>query len=58
MFSSGFNSSYILNQTSHVVDEAEVYVMILKEKAKKKEIFLLDEVTIKYTMDISGRVTL
>lgn len=55
---SGFNSNNILNQTRHVVDEAEVLVKILKEKARKNEVFQLDHVTVKYMMDISGSLTL
>ncbi|KAH8732130.1 cytochrome protein [Phaeosphaeriaceae sp. PMI808] len=58
LFTPGFNSGNILNQTSHVVDEAEVLVKILEEKANKKEIFQLDTLTIRYMMDISGSVTL
>jgi cytochrome P450 len=58
VFSAGFNSSYILSQTDHIVQEAEVYIETLREHANKKEVFLLDEVTIKYTMDISGLLTL
>jgi cytochrome P450 len=54
----GFNSNYILNQTEHIVQAAEVFVDILKECARKKEIALLDRITIKYAMDISGVVAL
>ncbi|KAF1960990.1 cytochrome protein [Byssothecium circinans] len=54
----GFNSGYILGQTGHVVDEAETLVKILREKARKNEIFQLDHVTVKYMMNISGVVTL
>lgn len=56
--SSAFNSNYILSQTGHVVDEAEVYVGILKKRAEEKKMFLFDEDAIKYTMDLSSRVTL
>jgi cytochrome P450 len=55
---SGLNSSSILNQTSHIVDEAEVFVKILEERASRNEIFQLDHLTVKYLLDISGHLTL
>ncbi|KAF2183336.1 cytochrome P450 [Zopfia rhizophila CBS 207.26] len=58
IFASGFNTNYILNQTEHIIQEAEVYVDVLKEYATKGDICLLNEVTVRYTMDISGALTL
>ena len=58
IFASGFNTQYILNQTEHIVQEAEVYVDVLKEYATKDKICLLDEVAVRYTMDISGSLVL
>ncbi|KAF3069067.1 hypothetical protein GL218_08063 [Daldinia childiae] len=58
LFNSGFSASYILQQTSHVVDEAEVYVDILREHARKGKMFSLDDVTCWYMMDVIGAVTL
>jgi cytochrome P450 len=58
LFSSGFNSAYISSQTEHIVQEAEVYVNVLEEHARSGDIFLLDDVHLKYTMNISGILTL
>lgn len=58
LFSSGFNSAYILNQTEYVVREAEEYVSVLEEHARSGKMFLLDDVHLKYTMNISGLLTL
>lgn len=58
LFSSAFNSSYVLNQTTHIVQEAEEYVKVLREHAKSGSIFQLDEVTMDYMMDVSGAMTL
>jgi cytochrome P450 len=58
LFSSGFNSSYVLNQTTHIVQEAEVFVQILRNYAKNGDIIQLDKVTLNYMMDVSGAMTL
>jgi len=58
IFSSGFNSNYILSQTANVVREAEVYVERLRKCAESGEIVQLDEITLDYTMDIAGVTTL
>ncbi|KAK8116329.1 cytochrome P450 71B25 [Apiospora sp. TS-2023a] len=58
LFNSGFSAGYILQQTYHIVDEAEAYVEILREHAQKGEMFSLDEVTCWYMMDVIGAVTL
>ncbi|KAI0895095.1 cytochrome P450 [Annulohypoxylon nitens] len=58
LFNSGFSASYILQQTSHIVDETEVYVDVLREHARKGKIFSLDDVTLWYMMDVIGSVTL
>lgn len=58
LFNSGFSASYILQQTSHVVDEAEVYIDVLREHARKGKMFSLDDVTCWYMMDVIGAVTL
>src|SRR5207249_3748237 len=58
LLASGFNSAYILSQTEHVVELAEVYVRVLEEYAKKGDIFLLEKINLNYTMDISGVLTL
>ncbi|MCJ1360573.1 MAG: hypothetical protein MMC33_010581 [Icmadophila ericetorum] len=58
LFTPGFQASYIMNQLPHILEETLVYVDILKEHAQKGDIFSLDDVTIWFTMDIIGAVTL
>ena len=58
LFSSGFNSNYIISQTADVVREAEVYVEVLQKYAENREIIQLDEVTINYAMDLAGVMNL
>ncbi|OTB13842.1 hypothetical protein K445DRAFT_24337 [Daldinia sp. EC12] len=58
LFNSGFSASYILQQTSHVIDEAKIYVEILREHARAGRMFSLDDVTCWYMMDVIGATTL
>ncbi|KAF2877337.1 cytochrome P450 71B25 [Massariosphaeria phaeospora] len=58
VFTSGFNTNYILGQTGHIVQEAEEYVEVLRKLAKSGEMVCIDQVNVKYTMDIGGILTL
>ncbi|KAF2756235.1 cytochrome P450 [Pseudovirgaria hyperparasitica] len=57
LFSPGFNDRYLRNQTHHIVEEALVYLEVLRSHARKQDMFSLDEATLWYTMDIIGAVT-
>ncbi|KAL1878251.1 hypothetical protein Daus18300_002169 [Diaporthe australafricana] len=58
LFNPGFSASYVLQQAPHIVDEAQVYVDILREHAHKGEMFSLDDVTCWYMMDVVAALTL
>jgi hypothetical protein len=58
VFSTGFNANYIMSQMSEVLDEADVLIQMLKQCSMRRELIKLDEVIGRYTMDISGRMTL
>ncbi|KAL3421062.1 afln vera monooxygenase [Phlyctema vagabunda] len=58
LFNPGFAANYILEQMPHIVEEALVYVDVLREHAKKGDVFSLDDATLWFTMDIIGAVTL
>jgi len=58
LFNPGFQANYLLGQMSHIVEEASVYVDILREHAQKGDMFSLDEVTLWFTMDVIGIVSL
>ena len=58
LFTPGFSSNMIMKHTAHIVDEAEIYAGILRDHAQKSDIFLLDDVTCWYLMDVIGTVTL
>ena len=54
----GLDSSSFLNQLGHVVDEAEILIEILRQKARVGEVFQLDHLAGNFMMDISGNLTL
>jgi cytochrome P450 len=58
LFTPGFSSNMIMKHTAHVVDEAEIYANILRDHARRNDIFSLDDVTCRYLMDVIGTVTL
>lgn len=58
LFNPGFAHNVVLENTKKIVEEASVYVEILRRHALKGDIFSLDEVTCNYMMDVIGRVAL
>lgn len=58
LFNPGFNINYLLGQISSIVEPTLVYVEILRERALQGEVFSLDDVTLWFTMDVIGAVTL
>ncbi|KAH8701392.1 cytochrome P450 71B25 [Phaeosphaeriaceae sp. PMI808] len=58
LFNPGFSANVMLEHTSHILEEAEVYVEILREHAKKGDTFSLDKLTCNYMMDVIGSVTI
>ncbi|KAF2477215.1 cytochrome protein [Lindgomyces ingoldianus] len=58
LFTPGFSANVILEHTGNIVDQAQVYVEILREYANKGEIFSLDAITCWYMMDVIGAVSL
>lgn len=58
LFNPGFSTSYLITQISHIVEEASVYVEILREHARKSDMFSLDNMTLWFTLDIIGSLAL
>lgn len=58
LFNPGFGANVILEHTKHIVEQAEVFVEILREHARKGDMFALDDLTCWYMMDVIGAVTL
>jgi len=58
LFTPGFSENVIREQTKNIVEEAKVYTEILRDHARKGDMFLLDDLTCWYMMDVIGTVTL
>lgn len=58
LFSHGFSMSASLGHMKCILEEAKVYVQILRSHAQKGDTFLLDPLTCAYGMDIIGNITL
>ncbi|THC88668.1 hypothetical protein EYZ11_011886 [Aspergillus tanneri] len=58
LFNPAFSATNMLEHTPHIVEEAEEYVEILREHARKGDTFTLDKMTCDYVMDIIGYVAM
>ena len=58
LFSKGFSTEQVTSLVPHVLRETEVYKETLRELAGKKEMFYLDLVTLRFTMDVIGQTIL
>ena len=54
IFNKGFSPEQVTNLVPHVLKETEVYKEKLKSLAKSKEMFYLDLITLRFTMDVIG----
>lgn len=58
VFQPGFKSGHLMKLVPEMVNEMSIFCDILRDLAKKQEIFLMDLVATKLTLDIIGRVAL
>ena len=58
VFSKGFNTEQVTSLVPHVLRETEVYKKTLTNLARKKEMFYLDLVTLRFMSDVMGRTIL
>ncbi|KAJ5647168.1 hypothetical protein N7490_003540 [Penicillium lividum] len=58
LFNHGFSMAASLSHMTCILEEAKVYVHLLKGHAKAGDTFLLDPLTCRYAMDIIGNITL
>ncbi|KAE8414445.1 putative N-alkane-inducible cytochrome P450 [Aspergillus pseudocaelatus] len=58
LFNAAFSASNILQHTPHILEEAQEYVEILREHARKGDTFSLDKTTCDYVLDIIGHVAM
>ena len=58
IFNKGFSTEQVTNLVPHVLRETEVYKERLRGLAKAREMFYLDLVTLRFTMDVIGQTIL
>jgi cytochrome P450 len=56
LFNTGLSAQVMLECTPYIIEEANVYVGLLREHAKKGGTFSLDTLTCDYLMDVTGVV--
>lgn len=58
IYNPGFGAAHVTSLVPAIVEEVAVFVDILKDHARKGNLFSLDEAAINLTMDVIGRVAL
>ncbi|KAK0644877.1 Cytochrome P450 monooxygenase aflN [Lasiodiplodia hormozganensis] len=58
IFSPGFSPAYMLEQVPKMIDKAEVFCQLLREKAAQGTVFQLEEATFRLTIDVIGLISL
>ena len=58
MFNPGFAGGHLMTLVGDIVDDSVTFCDILKEKAKTGEVFSMEEIATRLTVDIIGRITL
>ena len=58
LFSRGFSAGHLMSLVPVMVEETEVYCEILREHAKKGDMFYLDKTNLRFMLDVIGRTAL
>lgn len=58
IYNPGFSAGNIQTLVPTIVEEVGIFVDILKDHARRRDMFSLDEAAINATMDVIGRVAL
>ncbi|KAF2143198.1 uncharacterized protein K452DRAFT_225574 [Aplosporella prunicola CBS 121167] len=58
VFSPGFSNSHMLEQVPKLIDKAQVFCEMLREKARANSVFQLEEATFRLTIDVIGLICL
>lgn len=57
-FNPGFNHKYLLHQVPAMMDRIEIFRSILRERVDAHDVFPLEEVLTRLTIDIIGKVVM
>ena len=58
LFNPGFSAGYMMGLAPAIADEVAVFCALLRERARQGEVFQLEDLTLKLTIDVIGSVTL
>ena len=58
VFNKGFSTDHILSLVPAMISTTRIYCDTLQKLAKKNELFFLDPVTLRFTMDLIGKTLL
>jgi cytochrome P450 len=58
LFNPGFSANVMLECMPQIIEEADIYVALLREHARKGDTFSLDKLTCDYMMDAIGAVSM
>ncbi|KAF1839160.1 cytochrome P450 71B25 [Decorospora gaudefroyi] len=58
LFNPGFSNNVMQECIPHIIEEADVYVALLREHARKGDTFSLDVLTCDYMMDVIGVISI
>jgi cytochrome P450 len=58
LFNPGFATGYMTGLSPAIAEEVAVFCRLLQDRAKKEEVFPMEEYTLRLTFDIIARVTL
>ena len=58
IFNPGFSMNHILTLVPAMIEEVEIFKDILRDHARKGDMFLLEEATLNLTVDVIGRVVM
>lgn len=58
LFNPGFSAGYMIGLAPAIADEVAIFCGLLRERVKHGEMFQLEDLTLKLTIDVIGSVTL
>ena len=58
LFNPGYSAANLLTHVPHIVEETLVYREILKDHAEKGDMFQLNNITLRFTLDLIGKAVL
>jgi cytochrome P450 len=58
LFNRGFSANHLLSLVPIMVEETEIYCDILRQHAKKGDLFYLDTTNLRFMLDVIGRTAL